>query len=135
MGHTGVKRLQSAVDGVNGLPDNIDRSSCTICSRANIKRLPYPQKSYTKAPSVLYRIHSDICGPLSHGYGNHHYFILFIDDYSRLMALYPLRAKSEAIQKFQLFKTQSEKFHGKPIKIFRTDGAGELSKGVMRAFM
>jgi hypothetical protein len=132
MGHQGVKRLKFAVDGY--LIDTIDET-CPICAKANIKRLPFSNQTDHRARIIIERIHCDICGPLPIGYNNFRYFILFIDDFSRLIYLYPLKSKSEASEKFRIFKMQVENLHNSRIKYFRTDNAGELTQGSMRALL
>ncbi|KAJ3767714.1 hypothetical protein FB446DRAFT_619524, partial [Lentinula raphanica] len=80
MGHIDVKGLKRAT---TGLPvDDVEVKHCRICALANIKRLPFPKWSHTRADRPLFRIHCDICGPLPIGYGNFRFFIIFVDDYS-----------------------------------------------------
>ncbi len=53
----------------------------------------------------LERIHSDVCGPMATAStGGSKYFIPFIDDYSRCVAVYFMQKKNEAFEKFIEFE-------------------------------
>lgn len=56
---------------------------------------------------------------------NFRFYIHFIDDYSRYTWIYPLRAKSEALQAFVQFKSLVENLFERKIKTLHTDGGGE----------
>jgi hypothetical protein len=60
---------------------------------------------------------------------NRKYFIVFVDDYSRMTWVYFIKEKSEAFLIFNKFKNQVEKQSGNYLKILRTNRGGEfLSK-------
>ena len=48
-------------------------------------------------------------------------FITFTDDYSRFGYIYPIKERSEALDKFKIFKAEVENQHDKRIKIVRSD--------------
>ena len=52
-------------------------------------------------------------------------FITFTDDYSRYGYIYPIREKSEALDKFKIFKAEVENQHNLKIKVVRSDRGGE----------
>ena len=52
--------------------------------------------------------------------------MLVIDDYSGLTWVVFLKEKSEALEKFKIFKGLTEKKTGKRLKVVRYDGGGEL---------
>ena len=53
-------------------------------------------------------------------------FITFIDDYSCYGYIYPIKERSEALDKFKIFKAEVENQHDLKIKIVRSDrGRGE----------
>jgi len=58
---------------------------------------------------------------------NKRYFVTFIDDYNRKTWVYLLAEKSEAIEKFKLFKTRVDKETSLSIQALRTDHGGEYS--------
>jgi hypothetical protein len=51
-------------------------------------------------------------------------FIIFTDDYSRYGYIYPIKERSEALDKFKIFKAEVENQHGIKIKIVRSDHGG-----------
>ena len=54
-------------------------------------------------------------------------FITFTDDYSRYGYIYPIKEKSEALDKFKIFKAEVENQHDKRIKIVRSDRGGSTT--------
>jgi hypothetical protein len=48
-------------------------------------------------------------------------FITFTDDYSRYGYIYPIKERSEALDKFKIFKTEVENQNDLKIKIVRSD--------------
>ena len=52
-------------------------------------------------------------------------FITFTDDYSRYGYIYPIRQRSEALDKFKIFKAEVENQHDLKIKVVRSDRGGE----------
>jgi transposase InsO family protein len=70
--------------------------------------------------------YNNICGPFSvksvDGYDS---FITFTDDYSRYGYIYPIKERSEALDKLKIFKAEVENQHDKKIKIVRSDRGGE----------
>ena len=54
-------------------------------------------------------------------------FITFTDDYSRYGYIYPIKEKSEALDKFKIFKAEVENQHDKRIKTARSDRGGSTT--------
>jgi len=57
-------------------------------------------------------------------------FITFTDDYSRFDYIYPIKERSEALDKFKIFKAEVENQHDKRIKIVRSDRGGSTTVGI-----
>lgn len=127
MGHVGVKGLKTSATGLDF--DTSTTTNCRVCALANIKHLPFPNTFYTRATKLLHRIHTDICGPLPTGYGGFQYFILFIDDFSRWIAVYFLKNRDTALDMFKEYRAAVEKFTGNSIIFLRCDNAPEYVKG------
>ena len=84
---------------------------------------------------MLELVHSDICGPMSTAsLNNNVYFILFIDDFSRMTWVYFLKHKSQALSMFKNFKSMAETQSGQKIKVLRTDNGGEYISKEFNAF-
>ena len=60
--------------------------------------------------------------------------MFLIDDYSRMMWATFLREKSEALEKFKIFKAMVEIEKGLKIKCFRLDRGGEFTSGEFNSF-
>lgn len=121
------KMKNGAVEGIS-FPEkaNISKSSCIICCEGKQARLPF-QHSTSKTEDVLEVIHADVGGPMEKpSIGQSRYYVLFVDDYSKMSFVYFMKEKSEVLKYFKEFQTMTEKQKGKKIKILRTDNGGEF---------
>jgi hypothetical protein len=133
MGHIGVKWPNQVADGLPRLGDI--PASCSICSRSNITRSPFPSSTQTRSNLPGERIHMDICGRLASGIGNVGYFLLLIDDFSRYSTIYALKTRDEALSYFKEFKAAVENLHNTKIKFLRCDNAPEFIHGQFGEFV
>jgi hypothetical protein len=79
-----------------------------------------------RCAGVLEIIHTDIYGPFPVKYvDGFDSFIIFTDDFSCYGYIYPIKERSEALDKFKVFKAEAENQHNIKIKIVRYDRAGE----------
>ena len=89
------------------------------------EKAPFTGKG-ERANDLLTLIHTDVCGSLSTpARGGYQYFITFTDDFSRYDYVYLLKHKSEAFEKFKIFKNEVQNQLGKSIKALRSDRGGE----------
>ena len=58
-------------------------------------------------------------------------FITFTTDYSRYGYIYPIKERSEALDKFKIFKVEVENQHDKRIKIVRSGCGGSTTVGTL----
>ena len=94
---------------VFGLPRIDSISLCEGCSYGKQTRKSFPVGKTKRASHRLELIHADLCRPMqTKSLGGSIYFLLFIDDYSRMSWVYFLQHKSETFQKFQIFKAMVE---------------------------
>ena len=90
-------------------------------------------KSFTKGVSwrasvLLKLIHTDICGPMkTPSLGSQRYFLIFIDNLSRMTWGYFLNEKSETFVTFKKFKALVEKQKSFSIKTIHSDRGGEYT--------
>ncbi|POM81592.1 Hypothetical protein PHPALM_425 [Phytophthora palmivora] len=87
------------------------------CLRVSeVSPLPYySNRIVERATSPLGKVHSDICGPLPvPSLTGCCYFMIFIDEFSRFMFTYPLKARSDLPKCY-------EDFRKKALNIFRKD--------------
>jgi hypothetical protein len=89
---------------VKGFPTfKKDNSKCESCIFCKQKREAFPTISW-QATKYLELIHSGICGPMESSFYGCQYFILFIDDHTRMKWVYFLKEKSEAFENFVNFQ-------------------------------
>jgi len=73
-------------------------------------------------------VHSDVCGPFrTRSPRGEEYFILFIDDFSRMVWIGLMKHKDEAFEKFKSFKALAEKESDHKIKCLRSDRGGDFT--------
>jgi hypothetical protein len=59
----------------------------------------------------------------------------FIDDFSGMSWIYPLKRKSDAAEVLKEWKALVEKESGESVRIFRTDNGGEYTSGEFESFL
>ena len=116
---------QSLVNGAHlrstAQPDPI----CEPCIAGHQHR-PNVPKTATRTTNICDLIHSDLHGPLPiQSREGYRYWVTFIDDMSRFMAVVPLRNKFEVFNAFKRFQAYAETQTGRKIKGFRNDKGGE----------
>ena len=103
-------------------------SVCKPCQIGKLTRTQFKSKNFPSTEKPLQLVHMDLCGPSrKEGTGKENYFMLIIDDYSRLTWVAFLKEKSEAFEKFKVFKALTENQTGKRLKAVRSDRGGEFS--------
>ena len=120
--------------------ENTQESLCQVCIKAKhtgkFERKPQP-----RATKPFELLHSDLCGPINpSSKSGFRYFILYIDDFTRVTWVYFLQTKSstEVVSVFQDLQARIEKqYPDWPITRFRCDnGRGEydnsLFPGILR---
>ena len=113
---------------VKGIP-NIKKPEVGLCKNCQIEKMgktSFKSKNY-QFEDILEIVHTDLCGPIGiESYIGEKFFILFVDDYSRMMAVMYLRNKSEAFEKFKWYLARVEKEIGKRLKCLRSNRGGEF---------
>ena len=101
---------------------------CESCVYGKQHRVPFQVGKSWRANEPLMLVHADICGPIqTSSLGESRYFLLFVDDLTRMCWVYFLKQKSEAFSSFVQFRAYVEKQSGYAIKILRTDRGGEFT--------
>lgn len=98
---------------------------CETCIAAKSHRVPY-LVSHTKREKPFFLIHSDVWGPSNviTPYGNK-WFIIFVDDCTRMTWLYLLKRKDEVFTVFKSFHVMIQTQYSTKIQTLRTDNGGE----------
>ena len=124
LGHISKERVERLIknDILSSL-DFEDMKICVDCIRGKLSKAK--NKGDSRSSDLLEIVHIDISGPYSTSICGSRYFLTFIDDFSRYGYLYLIKEKSNALDKFKVFKLEVEKQLGKVIKIVRSDRGGE----------
>ena len=130
LGHVNFKvmQLMSKNNMAHGLP-HIDQPKeiCDGCLMSKQTRKSFPAQSNFIATTALELIHLDLCGPISPPTpAGNRYFMLLVDDFSRMMWVYMLKTKDEALHYFKKFKLLVENGAEQGIRVLRTDRGGEF---------
>jgi transposase InsO family protein len=88
----------------------------------------FPVGKSWRATKPLELVHADICGPMQTlSLNKNKYFIIFLDDFSRITWVYFIKEKYDALIIFQQFKVVVEKKSGYVLKTLHTDRGGEFT--------
>lgn len=108
---------------------------CDGCLVGKQHRASFPHEAMFRANKPLDLIHCDLCGPISPVTpGGNKYFMLLVDDFSRMMWVYMLRSKDEALSVFKRFKAKVEVEIEMKVKALRIDHGGEFTSTLFREF-
>jgi hypothetical protein len=107
----------------------LDFEQCIDCIKGKyIKKI---KKNIKRSAVILEIIHMDICGPfLIASVDDYDLFIIFTDGYSRYGYIYPIKERSEILDKFKIFKAEVENQHNIKIKIVRSDRGGRTTVAI-----
>jgi hypothetical protein len=126
LGHLNFDHLikLKTLEAVKDLP-RISKPQDSMCKPYQVVKLTRTQfksKRFTSTKKPLQLVHMDLCGPSrQEGIGKENYFMLIIDDYSRLTWVAFLKEKDEAFEKFKIFKALTETQTGKRLKVVISD--------------
>ena len=139
LGHLNQKNMRSLVtnDAVADLPDlDRDRESiCGACQEGKQTNIAHRPKEHNSS-GLLSLIHTDLCGPMRNpGTNGERYFMLLIDDFSRLTTIIHLNHKSDALKCFKSYKIRVENQLGVKIKALRSDHGSEFTSGEFETFL
>lgn len=128
--------MKNLMKMVHGLPST--RIPQEVCENCFISKQPITSfSSFTSSRStaILHFANLDVFGPFEViSLGGNNYFVSFVDEFSRKVWIYLLKAKSEAFSFFKSFKSMVEKQYGKFIKVLRIDGGGEFCSKEIEGF-
>ena len=131
LGHLGVENIRLLADGRGkGINISKDIQLDKVCEHylyGGQHKLSFPNTA-TRASTILELIHTDICGPMNvTSVGGSRYFIIFIDDKTRMTFISFIKTKNEVFEKFKDFKALVENQQCKRIKRLRSDNGGEYT--------
>ena len=107
---------------------------CNTCILAKSHRVSYPV-SMNKSAIPFALIHSDVWGPspITTSSG-HRWFVIFVDDCTRMTWLYLLKHKDEVFDVFKSFHIMVQTQFSAKIQILRSDNGGEYVNQPFQAY-
>ena len=99
---------------------------CNACQIGKHIKLPF-HKSLTQSNKPFEIIHSDVWTSPVHSLSGCRYYVLFLDDFSHYLWVYPLRRKSDVFSKFLHFSAYVRNQFKTSIKTFQCDNGGEYA--------
>ncbi|KAH9805146.1 hypothetical protein KPL71_002341 [Citrus sinensis] len=126
LGHAGEKALQTlAKQGLLKGTNSCKLEFCEHCVLGKQTRVKFGSAIHN-TKGILDYVHSDVWGPTkTASLGGMHYFVTFVDDYSRKVWVYLMKNKNEVLGIFLKWKKMVETQTGRKIKRFRSDNGGE----------
>lgn len=93
------------------------------------------QTSLNKSSVPFSLIHSDVWGPSPDTtVSGYRWFVIFIDDYTRMTWLYLMKTKDEVFQIFQNFHAMVQNQFSAKIHVLRSDNGGEFVNHRFKAY-
>ncbi|PKU68311.1 Retrovirus-related Pol polyprotein from transposon TNT 1-94 [Dendrobium catenatum] len=134
LGHPSLSILQHISKNNPDLHISSTSISCTPCNQCKGHKLQFPiSENRKQAPLEL--LHSDVWGPSPvPSHQGFRYYVIFVDDYSRFIWLFPIMFKSDVTNIFINFVTFIERQTSRKIKAIRTDGGGEYVNQYFQKF-
>ncbi|KAM2373706.1 hypothetical protein ACFXTH_042713 [Malus domestica] len=124
LGHASFGYLKKLLPSLfHGIPDS--NFQCNDCILAKSHRTSY-HSSFNKRTIPFELVHSDVWGPspvaTNHGV---RWFVIFVDDCTRMTWLYTMKHKSDVGQIFNQFYCMVKNQFSLPLKVLRSDNGGE----------
>jgi transposase InsO family protein len=100
---------------------------CKHCQQGKQTKTRFKSKEYSTT-KPLEIVHTDLVGPTTtKGLKGERYFMLLVDDYTRMTTVCFLKNKSEAFENFKIYKEMVENEMDSRIKCLRSDNGGEFT--------
>ncbi|XP_032457437.1 uncharacterized protein LOC100116824 isoform X3 [Nasonia vitripennis] len=112
---------------LNGIPNGLKDEflKCKTCIENKMHNVPFKNNRY-RAKDLLEIVHTDVCGLFQNtGFRGEKYFITFIDDYSKIARVYPIKSKAEVCEYIKYYVNECENLTGKKVKYLRCDNGKE----------
>jgi hypothetical protein len=100
---------------------------CKHCQHGKQTKTKFKSKEYsTRRPLEI--LHTDLVGPTTtKGLKSEKYFMLLVDEYTRMTAFFFIKNKSKSFENFKIYKEMVENDMDSRIKFLRYDNGGEFT--------
>lgn len=125
--------VQKAIKGLEGEEGS---SFCRECVLGKQHRDPFPKEPRLKEDIPGAVIHADLFSPITPViYGGNKHFLLIKDDATSFMFVYPIREKTQVLDRFKQFILEWRKLTTHKIKHLRTDNGTEFVAREVEAWL
>jgi transposase InsO family protein len=100
---------------------------CEACQLRKHHRVSFPSRVVRRVSSAFEFVHSDVWGPINKAANKFHYFVTFVDDFSRMTWLFLMQNRSKLFSIFQIFCNMIKTQFAQKIRILRSDNAKEYT--------
>lgn len=91
----------------------------SMCLKGKQTKVSFKSKEHSST-KPLQLVHTDLCGPTTtRSINDEKYFMLFVDDYTRMVWVTFLRHKSNVFEKFKIFRKMVERESDFKLKCLR----------------
>lgn len=112
------------------------KRSCNACLEGKMTRRHFGRVLESKSTRKLDLVHSDLCGPMSvNSFGGALYFLILVDDATRMTYVSFLKKKSETLREFKSFVSEMENQGRCRIRALRTDNGTEYCNADFKRFL
>ena len=139
IGHSKFTKLKSMqmVDDIdlihNVKPNN---TLCEACIEGKMARLPFGHKNKDHVKRPLFRVHSDVCGPVqTPTLCNEKYYAIFVDDFTHYCVTYLLEHKPELFNVVKDYIAKSQAHFDLKIAYLYCDNGGEYLSNEMKNYL
>ncbi|RYC80069.1 hypothetical protein BFJ63_vAg17046 [Fusarium oxysporum f. sp. narcissi] len=131
LGERNIKRLMNMSTGIR--PDNSTSNPCGACVQGKLRECPHI-RPIKKGTYPLECIHADIAGPFPEvGVDGSRYWACFIDDFTQMSWVYPVKERSDFEECFQHLLEQFERPERR-CHFLHLDGGGENRSHILTRF-
>lgn len=139
LGHRNMEHIQQLSRMNVGVPLSVRgaKVTCDPCEVGKHTHASFPSRNgKQRSTKAMELVHMDLFGPIdAPSLGGSRYAVLFTDDFTRWRSIYFMRAKSEALSKFQIFQANmSSLVPGCKIRGLHSDNGGEFTSRKFRLY-
>jgi hypothetical protein len=109
--------------------------SCEACQLSKHHHVPFPSRVVSRVSHPFELVHSDIWGPMNIASNKFHYFVTFVDDFSRMTWLFLMKNRSKLFSIFQIFRNMIKTQFSQKIRILRSDNAKEYTSSSFASYL
>jgi transposase InsO family protein len=108
---------------------------CEACQLSKHHRVPFPSRVVRRVSSPFELIHFDVWGPINLESNKFHYFVTFVDDFSRMTWLFLMKNHSELFSIFQVFRNMIKTQFAQKIHVLRSDNVKEYTSNSFASYL